>query len=66
MRKFHGKEADKTLTPLEAEFFRSVENQGVVCCSTHFWEKGVYVLGLYPVIRQGEDPCLAGSWLSLN
>ncbi|MFP5230004.1 MAG: hypothetical protein ACLGXA_20500 [Acidobacteriota bacterium] len=67
MRTCRGKDADQTLTPLEAEFFKGMANQGVVCCSTHFWGKGIYIMALSPLlVKDGDDPLKAGSWMSLN
>lgn len=67
MRHYQGRDADRTLTPLESQFFREVENQGITVCSSHFWKKGVYLLALLPLIKEeGQEAKSTGSWLSLN
>jgi hypothetical protein len=65
MRHFHGKEADHTLTALEKEFFKGVENR-VHCQSMHFWKKGVWLTAVSPLLSQDEQELALVAWMSLS
>ena len=65
MRHFHGKEADHTLTTLEREFFKGVENR-VHCRSMHFWNRGVWIAAVSPLLPQDGRSLALVAWMSLS
>ena len=67
MRHYQGAAANQTLTPLEKAFFIPLENQGVKCFSMHFWNKGIWLMAITPMLpRETPGPTEVGCWISLN